>query len=800
MLGAHGCEDRGVYVGRLLHPSYRVRGGRAVVQLWGRLEDGHPFLVEDGRFRPYCFVRTRDRDRLGALPDAELRDTELHDFAGEALTRVSFALPSAPRALRDRLREQGVACLEADVRFPYRYLMDHALRSALVIHGEPSSVRGTLRYFLDPELGCGEESSARFTLLSLDLETSPDASTVYSAALVGCGVEEVHLVVPDGRPAALEPAVGARGYADEGALLRALAARVRELDPDLLIGWNVIDFDLAVFARRAEALGLTLAEASLGRAPGRIEFESDRGFLRQSRASLPGRMVLDGIPLVREALRLDDYRLATVAEHVLGRRKLIDEEAPDAAAEITRMYRDDLAAFAAYNLEDARLVPALLEREGLIDLALERSRLTGMQLDRVAASIANFDLLYLPELRREGVVAPSVEPGRDAAPTQGGAVLDGVPGLARNVAVYDFKSLYPSLIRTFNLDPLALARGRAAPEGAAIVAPNGAHFARGDAILPRILERFMASREAARHRGDRHASQAIKIMMNAMYGVFASPACRFFDPELANAITGFGQLLLGWTADAFREAGFPVVYGDTDSVFVKLDDRLGESEAQAVAERAREQVAGALAQRIARRYGVDSRLDLELEKVFARFFLPRLRGGRGGSKKRYAGWIGPREGGRLEVVGLEAIRRDWPAVARRLQEGMLTRLFRDEPVLPWVAELVADVRRGALDAELVYRKSIRKGSLDSYTAASPPHVQAARKLALRRGHPPRGVVRYVITHGGPEPVLPGEAARADIDRAHYVERVLRPVADAILQELGESVASALGEPRQLDLL
>jgi DNA polymerase-2 len=780
------------HTGRLLHPTYRVRSGQPVVQLYGRLDDGRPFLVEDDRFRPYFYVRSEHEGRLHGIDGVTLRATELHDLAGKPLTRVTLPLPSAVRSVRDRLQGMGIACFEADIRFPYRYLMDKALRTELVVHGRPSPRPGGLQYFHDPELGSGR-SRARFTVLSLDLETTPDASAIYSAALVGCGVEEAHLV-------ATAPVHGATGHSDERALLLALAARIRALDPDVLIGWNVVDFDLQVLARRFDALGLTLQEASLGRTPGRIEFQSDRGFARQGRASIPGRMVVDGLPLAREALRLDDYRLGTVARAVLGRGKLIDEEAPDAAAEITRMYREEPEALVAYNLEDARLVPDVLEREGLIDLTFERSRLTGMQLDRVAASIASFDLLYLPELRRHGFVAPSVDADRSAQPVTGGAVLDSTPGLARNVAVFDFRSLYPSLMRTFNLDPLALARGRSAPEGATVLAPNGARFARDEAILPRIIERFMESREAARKRGDRHATQAIKIMMNSMFGVFAAPSCRFFSPELANAITTFGQQTLAWTAEAFEEAGLEVIYGDTDSVFVRLDPDETLDAARAQAEAARTRVARRVVERIAERYDVESKLDLELEKIFSRFFLPRVRGGGGGSKKRYAGWVGAPEDGRLETVGLESVRRDWPAVARRLQEGMLTRLFHDAPVATFVAEIVDRVRAGELDDELVYRKGIRKGSLDSYAGASPPHVQAARKLLERTGRPPRGVVRYVITHAGPEPVLPGAPPRTDIDRAHYVERVLRPIADAILIEIGETTDGALGEPEQLDLL
>ncbi|MCS5638010.1 MAG: DNA polymerase II, partial [Myxococcota bacterium] len=506
--------------GVILQPTYRIHRDRAIVQLYGRLESGRAFLVEDDRFQPYFFVRRSDGHHLAAESDASLRETELCTLSGEPVSRVTVGLPGEVRPLRARLAGRGVRSYEADLRFAYRYLMDHALRGSVGIDGPVQSEgagAGLVR-FHNPDL-LSSECEVELTHLSLDLETTPDASRIYSAALVGCGVEEVHLV-------AGSPVRGAVVHNGEADLLVALAERIRQLDPDLLLGWNVVDFDLRVLAQRFEALGVPERASSLGRLPGEIRFQGDASFTRQGRAEISGRMVVDGIPLVRDALRLPDYRLGTVAHSVLGRGKLIDEEAPDTAAEITRLYREEPEALVAYNLEDARLVVEILESEGLLELTRERSRLTGMQLDRVGASIASFDLVYLPELRRHGSVAPSVEDAEVRANVSGGSVLDPVPGLVRDVAVYDFKSLYPSLMRTFNIDPLALARGASEVAGAAIVAPNGARLSREEAILPRILERFMERREAAKQRGDRHGDQAIKIMMNSMFGIFAAPACR----------------------------------------------------------------------------------------------------------------------------------------------------------------------------------------------------------------------------------------------------------------------------------
>jgi DNA polymerase-2 len=768
-----------VPLGLILHPSYRIRDGRPVVRLIGRLEHDVAFLVEDDRFRPYFFVAADEAGLLAGAPGVELHETDLCDMAGREVVEVVAQLPGDVPPLRESIERNGGRALEADIRFAYRYLIDRGLRAGVSIEGRADAVRPGLVAFRNPELKPADCRPPLRTL-SIDLETSPDASEIYSIALAGRDIAEVHLV-------ARAPVPGARIHPDERHLLAAAGDRIRELDPDILTGWNVVDFDLHTWVRRARALGLT---ARLGRADGPVSFQQDRGFTRQTRADVPGRMVLDGIALVRDVLRLEDYRLETVARAVLGRGKLLDAEAPDAAAEITRLYREDPAALAAYNLEDARLVLDILEREGLLDLTLERSLLSGMQLDRVGASIASFDLVYLPELRRRGVVAPSVASERKTARVRGGALLEPQPGVFSNVAVFDFKSLYPSLIRTFNLDPLAHARG--ADAEAPIEAPGGARFARGGAILPAVIERFMERREDAKRRGDRHADQAIKIMMNALFGVLGAGSCRFFDPDVANAITGFGQQTLRWTREAFEDESVRVLYGDTDSVFVQLEAGARPEAARAQADRLRERVERRIDERVRAEYRVEPRLELEFERLFERFFLPRVRGGTSGSKKRYAGWAD----GRLVIVGLESVRRDWPAVARRLQEGMLTRLFRDEDVPSFVRSLVTSVAAGDFDAELVYAKRIRKGSVTRYTATTPPHIQAARKAGGKVGP----VVRYVITRNGPEPVLPGRPLPEAIDRSHYVERVLRPVADAILPQVDSSFDEAVGQPHQLPLL
>jgi DNA polymerase-2 len=414
-----------------------------------------------------------------------------------------------------------------------------------------------------------------------------------------------------------------------------------------------------------------------------------------------------------------------------------------------------------------------------------------MPLDRVSATIASVDSLYLGALRTRGRVAPSVGRSLTATPLTGGYVMDSLPGLYRNVLVFDFKSLYPSIIRTFNLDPLSLLPADGPADGA-LVAPNGARFRREErGILPALVEHLAAERERAKAAGQAVQANAIKILMNSLYGVLGAEASRLFCPPVANAITHFGQLLIRSAADSAAAAGFRVIYGDTDSLFVDAAEA-DPAAALARAEPLRQAIGDAVAATVRDRFGCASALELEFEKLYLRFFLPEVRSGKTGSKKRYAGLLRGADGGEhIEFVGLESVRRDWSEVSKRFQLGLLERVFRDQPVEQFVRDFLADLRDGRFDAELAYRKAVRK-DLDAYTKTTPPHVRAARKQTRPSGR----IVAYTMTLNGPEPL--GQETAAP-DYAHYIEHQLKPVADAILRFLATDFDTVTGAPRQLAL-
>ncbi len=795
--------------GFLLQPTYRTENGRPVVTLYGVLESGGSFLVRDDRQTPRFFVRAADADRAAALGariaegdraaaiDAPVADAvratrgapraaqsrPRTTMAGDPVVAVDLVMPSDAPPLRNKLQDAGIECFEADVRFAYRYLIDRGIRAAFEIHGpaRPGTAFGVDHVFENPEIRPAS-FTPKLKVLSFDIETDPKARRLLSISLAGCGVNEVMLFTPEG----FSCPDGALPYPTERSLIEAFVRRVRELDPDILTGWNVIDFDLSVLLRLAKKFGVRFA---IGRGNDELRIRLVQGSRNTVQAVLPGRVVLDGIELLRGAfIRMESYSLGAAAQEILGRDKIIG--GPDRAEEILDAFRHDRERFVAYNLADSRLVLDIFERLKLIELTVERSLLTGMPPDRVAASIASFDFLYLTELAKQGIVAPTVRSSDSSVGANtGGTVLEPVPGLHDNVIVADFKSLYPSLIRTFQIDPL----GRIpepGPDDDPITAPNGAHFRREPGILPRLLDDLFPRRDAAKAAGNAVASQAIKILMNSFYGVLGTPACRFAHKDLANAITWFGHTMLTWSKAWIERRGHTVLYGDTDSLFILS----GVSHADEAARVARTLVADLnrdLADHIRKTWRVESRLELQFDRLYARLFLPALRGSTAGARKRYVGLV--RKGGSEEVVftGMEVVRRDWTDLARELQRDLYGLLFTDRPVEERLRTVVADLRAGKLDDRIVYRKGLRK-DVDEYTASTPPHVSAARKMKGPPGH----IIEYVMTKSGPEPA----AERASpIDYEHYVQKQVRPVAEPVLDILGLGFDRVVGDDRQMEL-
>ncbi|MNQ60226.1 DNA polymerase II [compost metagenome] len=719
--------------------------------------------------------------------DVELRPLGLCDFHHRPVLGLYCRQHRQLMNIDKLLRKAGVEVFEADIRPPERYLMERFITAPVCFGGTPDA-SGML---LEAQLKPAPAYRPRLRLASLDIETNAQGE-LYSIALEGCGQRQVYMLGPaNGVDVARDFALE---YCDSRQqLLERLNQWLAAHDPDAIIGWNLVQFDLRVLHEHAQRLQLPLQLGRGGDAMGWREHGSRNNHFF---AEAAGRLIIDGIEALRSATwSFASFSLENVAQSLLGEGKDIATPYQRMDA-IDRMFAEDKPALARYNLKDCELVTRIFAKTEILTFLLERATVTGLPADRSGGSVAAFTHLYLPLMHRQGFVAPNLgERPPEASP--GGFVMDSQPGLYESVLVLDYKSLYPSIIRTFLIDPVGLVEGLRHPDDSESVPGfRGARFSRTRNCLPAIVARVAEGREAAKREHNAPLSQALKIIMNAFYGVLGSSGCRFFDTRLASSITLRGHEIMQRTRQLIEAQGHTVIYGDTDSTFVWLRRAHGQEEAAQIGRSLVAYVNQWWREHLLSEFGLHSVLELQYETHFRRFLMPTIRGAEEGSKKRYAGLV-TRADGTDEMVykGLESVRTDWSPLARQFQQALYLRIFHRQPYQDYVREFVRATLAGEHDELLIYRKRLRR-PLDDYQRNVPPHVRAARIADEYndRQHRPRqyqrgGWISYVITVAGPEPL---ETRSAPIDYDHYISRQLQPVADAILPFVDDDFSTLIG--------
>lgn len=782
--------------GFLLTRHWRDTATGTEVEFWLATDDG-PCRLRLAPQPSVAFIPAEQREQAEAVlrgeRSCELRPLALSDFHRRPVLGLYCHQYRQLLKLEKRLRENGIDIYESDVRPPERYLMERFITAPVLFGGRPGpDGDGAL---LDGVMKPVSGYRPRLQLVSLDIETSPHGD-LYSIALEGCGQRQVVMLGPPN--GSDEPLDFDLTYCDSHArMLEQLNQWLEQHDPDVIIGWNLVQFDLRVLQRHAERCHVPLRFGRDGSAMEWREHSRNQHFF----AAAAGRLIIDGIEALKSATwSFPSFSLEQVSQTLLGEGKAIDNPY-QRMAEIERRFAEDKPALARYNLKDCELVTRIFAKTGLMDFLLERASVTGLAVDRSGGSVAAFEHLYMPLMHRQGYVAPNLgDVVGENSP--GGFVMDSRSGLYDSVLVLDYKSLYPSIIRTFLIDPVGLVEGtHHANEKATVPGFRGARFSRDKHCLPAIVTQIWQGREAAKREGNQPLSQALKIIMNAFYGVLGSSGCRFFDPRLASSITLRGHEIMQCTRKLIEDQGYQVIYGDTDSIFVWLKHAHTEEQAAGISNTLVNHVNQWWHRHLREKFGLDCALELEFDTHYRRFLMPTIRGSDEGSKKRYAGLIVKPDGSE-EIVfkGLESVRTDWTPLAQQFQQGLYRRIFKGEAHRDYVRDYVDRTVSGEFDALLVYRKRLRR-PLGEYERNVPPHVRAARladEYNQRQGRPRQyqngGWIRYVMTVTGPEPL---ETQRSRIDYEHYITCQLQPVADAILPFLGDDFLSLTSRQQTL---
>ncbi|MCA1814032.1 MAG: DNA-directed DNA polymerase [Halobacteriales archaeon] len=791
----------GLRQGLLLDADYVTLEGRAAVRLWVRSE-GQALALLDHRFEPYFYVVVREEadmprvheqlrrlDAGGARPvRVEVMERREGLRTLKVLRLTAYHPQDVPR-LREAVKEvPGVLeHREADIPFAFRYLIDHDLRpmGGIAFDAAPSGKALSLRH-VEPRDAPGAEPDVG--ILSFDLE-------VYNPRIVPRVREDPILIISvatsTGQEQVLQAQPGPRG--DKEPIQRFLDL-LRTEDPDVIVTYNGDEFDWPYLLERARLHGLRLNVGRDGSEP------STRQAGLHRVVSITGR---ENVDLLRIAQRdLGEVKVKTL-------KNVADFLGVTSVEERTMVRKDRIHAMwddpeqrkvlLAYARDDARSTLHLAQK--LLPLQYELARMTRMPLDEESkmGRGRQVDWFLLAEAHRRGMLAPGKAFVQDEV-YEGGLVLEPAQGLHDDIVALDFSSMYPSIMVAHNVSPETFVPDEVAKAFRAEElwqAPEVGHrfLKEPQGFFPAIVDELVGTRKrwkqqlrATKPGSPEHAmanvkQQTLKILTNAFYGYTGWAGARWHKRECAEATTAWGRTIVRGVIEDARAMGLEVLYGDTDSLFVKDDPRIPAFLA-AVNER--------------------QPLELDVQERFGVLFFT-------GAKKRYAGLT---KEGKVIARGLEVRRGDWCELAKELQEGVLDKVLRDRDpkgAVKLAQEAVQRVLQGKAGIEeLTIYKTLTMDP-GEYKAKQ-AHVHALERAQARQPDYKAATgtkIGYLITKpkGATKDALPSERAvlvdflepRDEPDAQYYVDKQLLPAALRILEHFGVSEQDLKGAPKQQSL-
>ncbi len=734
-----------------------IENRNGTILLFGRDRKGRKVVVEDRTFNPYFYIDFEQDKRDAVLkmipPEFEYAFVKKRLVGEEKeFIKVSSKGQKSLNLLAEKINhKEGIIRLyEIDVKHEKKYVADKGILPLydIDVEGEEIDVEGRedirlIASTIKPLM----KSNRKFSYLCFDIET-------YNPGGVSDPMKDPIVMISysssDGRNGVLTWKKSkhdyCKSYGSEKEMIEAFIAIVKEIDPDLLISYNGDNFDLPYLRQRARENKVKLR---LGWLNDEVKF-THRG-VRGSSASISGLVHIDlymvVLLLIGPSLKTDSFKLDDVAKEVLGEAK----NEVDIANLATRWDKGEIDPFVEYNLQDSILTLKIAEK--LMPQLFEISRITG--LTPFEASRIGFSKLVesylIKESRRFNEIVPR-KPGRDELSARfsqsypGAFVVQPKPGFYKNIAVFDFRSLYPSIIVAHNVCPTTLNRGKEFYESPPIEL-NGKvvrfKFAKSPkGFVPSLVERLILRRDAIKKEMKNHkkgtteyiflyAKQfAMKVLTNATYGYLGFPQARWYSIECAASITAWGREYINKVITSAKRKGLKVLYGDTDSVFFLLpteDMKVVNDFVKGVNQE------------------LPSIMALNFEGFFKSGIFVFKKSGSKGAKKKYA-LCSP--DGELTIKGFELVRRDWAPIAKRAQEVVLKKILKENDFKgaeKALFQLVSKLKEEPLESFVIKTRMTK--SLSSYGNLA-PHVAAALK-AKRDGRQiaPGMMVGYVITKG-----------------------------------------------------
>ncbi len=773
----------------LLDINHEIVDHEPEIWLWGISEEGKRVLVIQKGFYSYFYVvpeggkEAQVIERINGMKEKfpQIIGTEIADrkYFGKP-TKVIKVICRDPAVVDDYAKkickmEHVEMCLEQDIRYTMKYMIDNDVSpcSWHELEVERTDKRSDVKV---DAVYLAKETPKR-----IEKEGTPDLRIlafypIYYSKKGSPKPERDPIIMIATLNSSNEAKLFVSDKEDDSEVIKGFLEYVKEYDPDILIGFESNQRHLPYLNERANILGLKF---SITRTETEVHTSA------YGHISVTGRANVDLFDFIEEIAAIKLKTLENMAEYfgVQKPRMIREYEIPSYWEDPEK--RSDLEEYA---IECSRSIMGI--SSSILDFAIQLSKLVGIPLDHIGTAAVGFKVEWylIKEAHKMGELVPErVE--RPYRPYPGAIVLEPKPGRHEKIAVLDFKSMYPSLMIAYNISPDTYVPPDAVKDGDDYYfAPEVNHAFRKEPpgfykeVLSKLLEARSEIKEKLRsldpespeYRALDARQKALKVIANASYGYSGWIGARWYIKPVAEATTAWGRATIRKTISIAEESGLELIYGDTDSIFVRYDPEKVESFLRVVENKLR--------------------LEIKIDKIYERVIFTE-------AKKRYAGLL---PDGRLDIVGLEVVRGDWPDVARRVQKRVLEIMLREENLeqakkdaIDYVRGFISDLREGKVEYDdLIIWKEITR-PLEEYKARG-AHIEAARMM-IEAGWElePGDKVGFVILKG--EGKLYQRAAPyfmaslEDVDLGYYMRNQVLPAALRILSVFGVREEDLLSE-------
>jgi DNA polymerase I len=764
-----------------------AKNGKTVIRLI--LKRKKMFKLYDKEFKPYFYLDTKEEVKPGLSNGIEIVDvSEVKKVVGreeKTLKKITCSDPKEIPILSRMLSSLGKV-YENDIKFNRRYLIDNGLKPMNTVEIEYEGK------YVKSIKDVGEKLSPdKLNSLAFDIE-------VYNPNGIPKEDEDPAVIISYANKNAVGAITWRNGnysindneyrnikvVKNEEEMITEFCNLLEENDIDILAGYNSSVFDIPYLKARAENLRISIP---LGRGGAQPKIKKVG---MTTHTKIDGRIHTDLYYLVRilaaaQAIKLERHTLEEVYKELIG-----GEEWKVDMLSIYKMWdeNEQRGKLVEYAIKDAKAAYEIFEK--IFPLEIELARLTKIPLSLISGSTTGqmVEGLLMDESYKKGYIIPS-RPGwgeEYTKPIQGAYVKLPRPGIYENIAVYDFRSLYPSIIVSHNIDPFTLNCGHEECKKGKNVCPNGNYFCtKHNGLVPEAIKNLLELRKTIKKDLKKLESEnadkkiistlnarvaALKIVLNTVYGMLNYPKSRWYSRECAESITAFGREYVQWVGRKAEEHGFPVLYSDTDSIFILLNNKT-KNDAINFMNEINSQLPGTM--------------ELELENIYTRgLFVSKKQEKETGAKKKYALIT---EDGKIKIRGFELVRRDWSKIARETQRKVLEAILKEgskEKALEIVRETIERLNSNKVKKEeLVIYTQLRK---NEYEVISPEFsaVEKARKRGINISI--GSIIGYIITRQGKSISEKAELEQFanDYDPEYYIDHQVLPAVMKIIGELG----------------